>query len=220
MGADLGDHLLAVGAHGPITLEPGELDEVLVKLGAFRGVVHLGVELHRVKAARGVGGDGKGRVGRGAVDLEAGRDFRHVVAVAHPDLLIPRLEPARQERAGLVGRGDVSLAKFGGAVAAFDVAAQAMHHDLLAIADAKDRHAQVKHALRWHRCAVPIDRGGTAREDHGLGPEGPKESVIHFVVGMNFAVNVQLAQATRDELRHLRAEIDDKKAVMLGHGFA
>jgi hypothetical protein len=37
---------------------------------------------------------------------------------------------------------------------------------------------------------------------------------------MNFAVNVQLAQATRDELRHLRAEIDDEKAVMLGHGFA
>ena len=152
--------------------------------------------------------------------MEAGGYFRHVVAVAHPDLLIPRLEPARQERAGLVGGGDEGLAKLSRAVAAFDVAAQAMHHDLLAIADAQDRHTHVKHAFGRHRCAVPIDRGGTAREDHGLGPEGPKEGVIHFVVGMNFAVNVQLAQATRDELRHLRAEIDDEKAVMLGHGFA
>jgi hypothetical protein len=38
---------------------------------------------------------------------------------------------------------------------------------------------------------------------------------------VNLAVNVQLAQAPRDQLRHLAAEVDDQKTVMgLGHVFA
>ena len=35
---------------------------------------------------------------------------------------------------------------------------------------------------------------------------------------MDFAVDVQLAQASGDQLGYLATEIDDEKAVMLGHG--
>jgi hypothetical protein len=35
---------------------------------------------------------------------------------------------------------------------------------------------------------------------------------------MDFAIDIQLAQAPRDQLRHLGSEIDDQKFVMLGHG--
>jgi hypothetical protein len=34
---------------------------------------------------------------------------------------------------------------------------------------------------------------------------------------MDLAVDAQLAQAPRDQLRDLAAEVDDQKAVMLGH---
>jgi hypothetical protein len=50
-----------------------------------------------------------------------------------------------------------------------------------------------------------------------FGCEGCKEGVVHPVVGMDFAIDVQLSQAARDQLRHLGTEVDDEKAVMLGH---
>jgi hypothetical protein len=34
---------------------------------------------------------------------------------------------------------------------------------------------------------------------------------------MDFAIDVQLAQAARNQLRHLAAEVDDKQTVMLDH---
>ena len=57
------------------------------------------------------------------------------VAVTHPDLFAVSQEPALQQ-VQLVGRGDKGAAKFGCAVAAFNLAAQLGHHGLLAIADA------------------------------------------------------------------------------------
>jgi hypothetical protein len=69
------DRFLAVGAHRPVALEPGELDEVLVQLPALGGVVHLGVELDGVEMPLGVGGDGEGRVGRGAKTWKPGASF-------------------------------------------------------------------------------------------------------------------------------------------------
>jgi len=92
--ADRGNRLFAVSAHGPVAGEACEFDEVLIQLCAVWRVVHLGVELHRIEIARHVGRDGEGRVGRCAVDLEAGCDGRDVVAVAHPDLLFFIGKPA------------------------------------------------------------------------------------------------------------------------------
>ncbi len=176
------------------------------------------MELHRVEIARKVGGDGEGRVGRGAVNLEARGELGHMVAMAHPDLLPLRPEPALQE-IGARARGcDIGAPEFGGAVAAFNLSAQHMHHHLLAVADAQHRDAQRKHRFRRHRRAVGEDRGRAAGQDHRPWREVRQEGVRHLVERMDFAIDVQLAQATRDKLRHLAAEVDDEKALMIGHG--
>ena len=47
--ADLGNGFGAVGAHRPIALEARQFHEVFVKLRAFWGVVHFGVELNGVE---------------------------------------------------------------------------------------------------------------------------------------------------------------------------
>ena len=218
LGADLLDRLLAVGAHGPVALEAGQPDEVLVQPRAAGGVVDLGVELHREEVAGGIGGDREGRAGRGAVDLEARGDPADMVAVAHPDLLAPVGEPAVKDRQRCVGRCDEGAAELGGAMAGFHQPAQFLHHHLLAITDAQDRHAQIEYTGRRPGRSRPGHAVGAAREDDGPGREVLQEPVGDVLVGMDFAIDVQLAQAPRDQLRHLAAEIDDQKAVvMLGY---
>ena len=142
-----------------------------------------------------------------------------MIAVGHPDLFAPLGKPAVEKRQPLVLGRDIGAAEFGGAVAAFDSTAKAMHHHLLAIADAKDRHAKAEDPRRRHRRAVRKDRGRTAGEDHRPRRELLEESVIHPVEGMDFAIDVQFAQPPRDKLRDLAAEVDDEKALMrMCHG--
>ena len=104
-------------------------------------------------------------------------------------------------------------------MAAFHLAAQHMHHHLLAVADPEDRHPGAEGRRWWHRCAGRKDRGRPARKDDRLGLKGMKEGIIDPVAGMDFAIHVQLAQPARDQLRHLAAEVDDEKTVVvvLGH---
>jgi hypothetical protein len=45
------DRLVAIGGHGPVAGEAGELHEILVERLAVGRVVHLGVELHGVEIA-------------------------------------------------------------------------------------------------------------------------------------------------------------------------
>ncbi len=215
--ADLADRLVAVGLHRPVAGEAGEPHEVLVKRLAVGRVVDLGMELHGVEVAIEVGGDREGRAGRGAEHLEAGGDGGHMVAVAHPDLFAPLEEPAGQKVDAVLGMLDIGAAEFRGAVAPFDPPAQHLHHHLLAIADAKDRHAQIEHRLRRSWRAVVDHAGRATREDHRLRGEVAKKGVGHLLVGVDLAIDVQLAQATRDELGHLAAEVDDEKAVVLHH---
>ena len=114
--ADRGDGLLAVAGHRPVAGEARDADEVLEERRALGRVVDLGVELHGVELPRGVGGDREGRAGRGAEDLEAGREARDVVAMAHPDLLAPgRVQPVEPafEQVELGFRRDVGAAELG-----------------------------------------------------------------------------------------------------------
>jgi hypothetical protein len=206
--ADLPDRLVLVGAHRPVALEARDPDEVLVESCAVRRVVHLGVELDGIEVARHVGRDREGRVGRDAEHLEPRREARHVVAVAHPHLLALGREPA-VEKVEPAPRGrhpcapELGRAAAARDLAAFDEPAQVLHHRLLAIADAKDRHAQRIGRLGRARGACPRHAVGPAREDDGLRRELRKERVRHLLVGMDLAVDVQLPQAPRDQLRHL-----------------
>jgi hypothetical protein len=54
-----------------------------------------------------------------------------------------------------------------------------------------------------------------------LGRKIGQKGVGHLLKRMDLAIDVQLAQSSRDQLRDLRAEVDDQKAVMgLGHGLS
>ena len=218
--ADLCNRVFAVSPHRPVAGEAGQADEVFIQLCPLGCVVHFGVELHRKKAACGIGGDGEGRVGRGAKDLKTGGDFRHMVAMAHPDLFASVGEPAVQQSHTIRRRCDIGAAEFRRAMPAFHLAAQAMHHHLLAVTDAQDRHAQPECGFRGHRRAFGKDRGRPPREDDRLWRELCQEGVSDLLKRMNFTIDVQLAQAARNQLRHLAAEVDDKQTVMLDHSCA
>ena len=134
-----------------------------------------------------------------------------MVAVAHPDLLALALEPAAQKRRARAFGGNKGPAKFGGAVAAFNPAAQAMHHHLLAIANAQNRHAKRKHAGRRHRRAIGKNRAWATRQNNRKRRKIGQKRIINPVERMNFAIDIQLAQAARNKLRNLAAKVDDKQ---------
>ena len=72
LGADLGDLLLAEGAHGPVAGEAGDLaDEIADQLCAVGRVHHFGVEHQAVIFARLVLDDRERRVRRGAGHLRS-----------------------------------------------------------------------------------------------------------------------------------------------------
>ena len=96
-----GDGLVAEGLHGPVAGRAGDAaDEVAQERRAVRRVHDLGMELHRVEVARLVGDRGEGCVVGAADDLEARRQPRDAVAVAHPDRIALALAPhALEQRA-------------------------------------------------------------------------------------------------------------------------
>ena len=215
--ADPGNRLGTVRPHGPVAFEPGQSHEIGIKCGTFGGVVHFGMELHRIKPPRRIGGYRKRRIRRGAMDGKSRSDLTDVIAVRHPDLLALLGKPAVQQRQCRAGWRDIGAAEFGGAVATLDAAAQHVHHSLLAITDAQHRHAKREHLDRRQRRAGGEHRGRTAGQDHRFGREFRQKLWRHPIERVNFAVNIQLAQAARDKLRHLAAKVDDQKPVMLRH---
>ena len=99
-------------------------------------------------------------------------------------------------------------------------ATEILHHHLLAIADAHDRHAQIIHGARRARGSFAHHRIWPARENHRLGVEFRQKRGIDILIGVNFAIHILLAQAAGNQLRHLAAEINDQKPLMgLGNGF-
>src|SRR3954467_6352243 len=61
-----------------------------------------------------------------------------------------------------------------------------------------------------------MDRGWAAREDHGLGLH-LAEGLLGLLKRHDLAIDLLFAHASRDELRHLRPEIDDQKLVVHGN---
>jgi hypothetical protein len=99
-----------------------------------------------------------------------------------------------------------------------DLAAQLGRHRLLAIADAEDRHSGGEECV-WHAWGVFImDRGWPARENQRLRRQ-LREHLFGVLDGRDLAIDARLADAPRDQLRHLRSEIDDQNlVVMQGNG--
>ena len=213
LGADRGNGLAAKGPHGPVAAAAGDLvQEVGDQRRSVRCVVHLGVELQTIEAARLVGDDADGRVRRMADALEAIGQLGHTIAVAHPHgVAAPCPDPV--EERGFGRRLDLRSAVFG-MVAGLDRAAELHRHQLLAIADAEHRDAGLEHGLRRARRTHLRHRGRAAGEDDGFRPY-PVEDRLRQLERHDFAVNPGLAYAARNELRDLRAEVDDENLVMV-----
>src|SRR5215471_6994617 len=100
-------------------------------------------------------------------------------------------------------------------VSALDLAAELLRHGLLAVADAEDRHARLIDGGGSER-RVPVEyRGGPAGEDHALRPHRP-ERLVRLLERHDFAIDFFFAHPPRDELGHLRPEIDDENLVVAG----
>ena len=172
----------------------------------------LEMKLHAVIAARFIGDRGEGRVFRGGDDAKAFRQLRHAVAMAHPDGKAAALLPHAVEQRAVLQRRHLGAAEFA-MMTAFDLAAELGRHRLLAVADAEHRHAGVENALRRAGRALVRDRARPAGEDHRLGAD-LGEGALGGLERRDLAIDARLAHAPRDELRHLRAEIDDQHLVV------
>gem|GEM_PF-3412553 len=172
---------------------------------------HFRVEHGGVVAAALVGGDGEGRILRRRDDFKTLGEFGDPVTVAHPDGIasadVPEALEQRARRLHLeIGTAELRR------MAALDDAAELGAERLLAIADAEDRDSGVEDRLWRPRAAFRRHRGRTAGEDHALrlhlleGRSGVLERV-------DLAIDPGFADAARNQLRHLAAEIDDQDGV-------
>src|SRR5690606_14159762 len=131
--ADGFDGLIAVSGHGPVALETRDfVHEIGDELRAVGRVRHFRVELHAVIFAAVVRDRREGRTGGGADDLEAGRQRRHAVAMAHPDLVARARRPDVLEEGAVLLNFERRAAEF--AMVAFLAApAELRAHGLFAI---------------------------------------------------------------------------------------
>ena len=167
-------------------------------------MVHFGVELDapRLLAPDVEGGD--------AHVLGAGDQFivvghaRNGVAVRHPHLRAGR--KAAHQRIRGVAHGEHRTAVFA-AGRGLHLAAESRGEELRAIADAQQRQLALDGRKIGSR-SLRIPHGeGAARENHT-----PHRRVERrdFVEGVNFAIDIQFAHASRNELRVLRSEVENE----------
>ena len=197
---------LHIGLHSPLTAEAADtVEEILQDFGAVLRVYHLRVELHAVEllfralhrrmAAAGTLGNGS----------EAGGGRFHLHPVAHPVNSLFR-HPGKEGGGGVDGQ--LGLAVFpGNGLAA--LAAQKMHHQLHAVADAQHRDAQGEQGRIHRRCAFFKHRGRAAGEDQRIRPEGAH--LIHGdAKGLQLAVNAALAHPAGHQQIILPAKIQNQ----------
>src|SRR5690606_27597198 len=97
-------------------------------------------------------------------------------------------------------------------------AAELVHHDHLAVADAEHRHAGAEHLVRGAGAPLVLDAGGAAGEDYGAGCQPLDHGRVDTVERMDLAVNAVLSQAPGDQLGDLAAEVDDQAGLVLRGG--
>ena len=97
-----------------------------------------------------------------------------------------------------------------------DFAAQLVHHELQAVADAEHRQAEMQHAVVGGRRVGVVDRGRAAGQDDARG-----RVALDFVqrsgAGKHDGEDVLFADAAGDELRVLRAEVEDDDRLGFHH---
>ena len=143
-------------------------------------------------------------------DLEAGGCLLDVVVVAHPadgrglNIL---------EHLAAVVHKDLGLAVLTLRGAA-DMTAQQVHHQLAAVADAQYGHAPAEDLGVDGGRVLQINAVGAAGEDDALRVLGLDQCQIRLV-GIDFTVDIVLADAARDQLIVLAAKVQHDDSFML-----
>ena len=179
-------------------------------------VRHLRMELHAVEFATFVG-HSRDRSGLVARDhLEAGGERRDLVAVAHPHveqavLLAVDAVLDAFEQSGMAAGADLGIAEFAHP-GILDLAAELSRHGLHAVAD-PERDPELEDGLGGLGRGVVVHGGGPPGEHDAARGEAADEFLVD-VEGMQLAVDLRLPDAARDQLRVLRAEVEDEDLVV------
>ena len=128
--------------------------------------------------------------------------------MAHPHLVGLALGPKAVEQCTVVDDLDERAPELA-IVGRRDPAAELMGHRLLAVADAEDRQPAVEKMLRRARALIPHHRARSAGQDYALGLK-PLEGFVCGVERDDFRIDAGFADAPRDQLGNLAAEVDDK----------
>lgn len=205
------DVVLHEGVHLPVAGAAADIvHEVVQHLLALSGVEHLGVELNGVQPLFLVLSCGHRAVDGVGSDFEAGRGLLDIVVVAHPadggGLHIG-------EHLAAVVHEDLGLAVLALRGAA-DMAAQQVHHELAAVADAQHRHAPAEDLGVDGGRILQIDAVGAAGEDDALGVLRLDDGQVRLI-GIDLTVDIILADAARDELIVLAAKVQHDHGFML-----
>ena len=212
------DRLLDPARKLPVGLAAADLEEEVAEdLVAVLRVDDFRMELDRVEALRLVADRRVRAVAARRRDLEALRDLRDAVAMAHPDdeLVGEALEE-------LVARLDrhLGLAVLA-PLARLHLAAEFLAHELHAVADAEHGEPEVEDAVVNARRPVLEHAVGAAREDDAL-----RHVLAELRRGRvetdDLREDLLLTDATRDELRVLRTVVENddtlELAVIGSHG--
>ena len=94
-----------------------------------------------------------------------------------------------------------------------DLAAELLREQLLAVADGQHGNARVEDVLRRARRPLVRDRARAAGKDHRL-RRNLRKGLLRALKRRDLAIDARLAHAPRDELRDLRAEVDDEHLIV------
>jgi hypothetical protein len=136
-----------------------------------------------------------------------------VVAVAHPDVerALRRMVGESGEQCIVRDDGDFRVAELA-LIGRFGIAAELLGHRLQAVADAEQRQAAVEYLLGRRGRAGLRRRFRAAGQDDAFRAERSDLGRV-VIPGPDFAIDADFADAPCDQLRVLRAEVEDEDLV-------
>jgi hypothetical protein len=205
---DPGHGLLRERQHRPVARAAADIEgEVPQDRRTMVGVDHFGMKEQAEQGPPAVCHRGSRCIRAGCEDVEAWRYRRHRVAVAGPDPQCVRY-PGKQcdsIRRTLEADGRVPIFAVG---RRFDVPSQRVGHQLHAVADAEHRDSRlVPGRLRARRTGFEHAAWAAGQDDADRRPSCHHGS--RRVARQDLCEHAHLPQATCDQLRVLRAKIED-----------
>ncbi len=182
-------------------------DKVGKDFPALRRMVHFGMELHRPHLLRRIFNRGDG-VRRACHLLKPRCQFYRFIAVRHPHRELRR-QVFKQPRARLDLYFRMAVFALAGGA---HFSPEGMCHVLQAIADAKNRQAQAEHARIGDRRVFVVYRGRSAGKNQSHGRIAA-DFLQRRITRQHHGEDLQFTDAARDELRILRAKVEDNNGL-------